>query len=301
MENVERNTLLQNLYEAADIIARAEAASRQYMATLASVRRMRRKREYVNIDDRITTKATDFLRSALFWIILAPFVLFLLLGTLASFATGNMTPGLFLRLVLLVVMIGVPVHIIRKNKKIKRTQARSARDQQGRAQTVLLNAQIDEENAKIEAENAVIIKQAEALAEEIAQIQALADQRLTWYPRDYCYSHAVRYFISTVENYRADTIKEAVNLYIEELRHQEHMEKLDTQNMLTAANLYTNQQIHAAIKENTAAIHQEGDRIVGAINLNTDAVYQNTDAIYRAGQQISGNLKDIHNTLKKWR
>lgn len=301
MENDGRNILLQNQYEAADIISRAEAASRQYCATLERVRGMRRKREYVNIDDRITTKLADFLRNILFLIVLAPIMLVLLLGMLVRFAAGRMTPQFFLRVVLAVVIVTVPVHILRKNGKKNRTKARSIKNQQGREQTAIQNAQIDKENAQIEAENAVIIKQAEALAEEMAQIQALADQRLTWYPRDYCYSHAVRYFINAVENYRADTIKEAVNLYIEELRHREHMEKLDTQNMLTAANLYMNQQIHAAIRENTAAVHQEGSRITGAINRNTDAIFQNTDAVSQAGQRVSGAINDLHDTIKKWR
>lgn len=76
MGNEGRNVLLRNLYEAADIIDRAEAASRQYNATLQSVKRMRRKREYVNIDERVTTKLGDLLRNVIFWIVLAPIVLF---------------------------------------------------------------------------------------------------------------------------------------------------------------------------------------------------------------------------------
>lgn len=211
-----------------------------------------------------------------------------------------MTPGFFLSIVLTVAMIAVPGHMIRKKGKQNRTKKRSVKDQQGRAQTAIQNAQIDEENAKIEAENAVIIKQAEALANEMEQIQALANQRLTWYPRNYCYSHAVRYFISAVENFRADTIKEAVNLYVEELRHREHMDKLDTQNMLTAANLYMSTRIHEAIQENTAAVHDEGGRITGAINKNTEAVFGNTDAVRQAGEQVSGAVNDLHNTIKKW-
>lgn len=76
MGNEGRNVLLRNLYEAADIIDRAEAASRQYNATLQSVKRMRRKREYVNIDERVTTKLGDLLRNVILWIVLAPIVLF---------------------------------------------------------------------------------------------------------------------------------------------------------------------------------------------------------------------------------
>ena len=211
-----------------------------------------------------------------------------------------MTAGFFLNIVLTVAIIAVPVHIIRKKGKQNRTKRRSIKDQQGRAQTAIQNAQIEEENAKIEAENAVIIKQAKALANEIEQIQALANQRLlTWYPRDYCYSQAVRYFISTVENYRADTMKEAVNLYIEELRHREHMGKLDTMNMLTAANLYMSTKIHEALEENTRAVHEEGGRITGAIDRNTGAVIQNTGAVSQAGEQISGAINSLHDTIKK--
>ena len=80
---------------------------------------------------------------------------------------------------------------------------------------------------------------------------------------------------------------------------EQHMGKLDTMNMLTAANLYMSTKIHEALEENTRAVHEEGGRITGAIDRNTGAVIQNTGAVSQAGEQISGAINSLHDTIKK--
>ncbi len=284
MGNEERAVLLDNLYDAADIIKQAECTTQKYDDLMHSIKKMRRKREYVNIDDRITTKGIDFLKKLLFWAIIGILVLMIAIGSAGAIATGLSTLSEELTTAAVVL---TPIFVIRmllgKGKKLRRAM----RDQRGREEMAEQNKRIDEENARIEQENGLILQQAKGVEDEMAQVRALFDQRLRgWYPPKYCYSHAVSFFIDAVENYQADTIGAAVNLYVEELRHQEHMQKMDRLNMLTEMNLYTNMAIHEAIRENTAAIHAEGDRITGAIHQNTDAVNQNTNTVYQTGQRV---------------
>ena len=303
MENEERAVLLDNLYAAAAIIKKAEDTTQAYNDLMSRIKRMRRKREYVDIDKRITTKGIDFLKKVIFWVIAAPLILIFAIGAVLSVTSGNMSMSTLLRgLFSILIIIVIPIYLIRKIMGKGKTYWRAMRDQRGREATAEKNRQIDEENARIEAENALILQQAEVVEQEMAQVRALADQRLKgWYPPKYCYSHAVNYFISAVENYQADTIGAAVNLYIEEMRHQEHMEKMDTLNMLTAMNLFTNMQIRDAIHENTAAIHAEGDRITGAIHQNTNAVHQNTNAVYQTGQRVVDAANKVSDSFNRMR
>lgn len=278
MENEERKILLNNLYCAADIIKKAEDTTQAYNDLMRKIKGMRKKLVYVDIDKRVTTKGIDLLKKVSFWIIAAPLILIFAIGALLSITSGHMSISSLLGVL---VVILVPVYLIRKVLGKGKTYWRAKRDQHGREATAEKNKRIEEENAKIEEENALILQEAKVVEEEMEQVRALADQQLKgWYPPKYCYSHAVNYFIGAVENYQADTIGAAVNLYVEEMRHQEHMKKMDTLNMLTAMNLFTNMQIHSAIRENTAAIHAEGNRITGAIHQNTDAIFQNTTRFF---------------------
>lgn len=303
MGNEDRIILLNNLYGAADIIKKAEDTTQAYNDLMSRIKGMRRKLVYVDIDKRITTKGIDLLKKVIFWVIAAPLILIFAISTLLSVTSGYMsTSALLQRLFGVLLVVVIPVYLIRKLMGKGKTYRRAMKDQRGREATAEKNKRIEEENAKIEAENALILQEAEVVEEEMAQVRALADQQLKgWYPPKYCYSHAVNYFISAVENYQADTIGAAVNLYIEEMRHQEHMEKMDTLNMLTAMNLYTNMQIRDAIQENTAAIHAEGDRITNAIHQNTNAVNQNTNAVYQTGQWVVNAVNKVGDSVDRIR
>lgn len=263
MENEEHKILLNNLYCAADIIKRAEDTTKAYNDLMRKIKEMRKKLVYVDIDKRATTKGLALLKKVSFWVIAAPVILIFAIGGLLAVTSGNMSISALLSGVLIIV---IPVYLIRKVLGKGKTYWRAKRDQHGREKTAEKNKIIEEENAKIEEENALILQEAKVVEDEMEQVRALADQKLSgWYPPKYCYSHAVNYFISAVENYQADTIGAAVNLYVEEMRHQEHMKKMDTLNMLTTMNLFTNMEIRSAIQQNTDAIRTAGNRIAGAI------------------------------------
>ena len=97
------------------------------------------------------------------------------------------------------------------------------------------NAQIAASNKNAEAVVAEAIKAAQAknvetvaaledLSEQMDAIsRAWADEVAPWYPMDYATPDACRFMYEALRNYRADTIKEAVNLY-ETHKHQMRME-----------------------------------------------------------------------------
>ena len=65
----------------------------------------------------------------------------------------------------------------------------------------------------------------EALIQQIKEVQKqYTDEISGWYPCDYCYIEAAEFFLNAVKNSRADSIKEAVNLY-EETNHRQRLEE----------------------------------------------------------------------------
>lgn len=140
------------------------------------------------------------------------------------------------------------------------------------------------QNKKISIKNAEITEQNrnsplyEAEIEVIQQIKNIhaqyAREILTWYPNNYCSIDAVKFFIDAVRNFRADNIKEAINLY-EDALHKGRMEyaqqqMLDNQaamielqqlgNMLAVGNMVMQAGTQNAINKNTQAIHEENKK-----------------------------------------
>lgn len=79
------------------------------------------------------------------------------------------------------------------------------------------NTEVDENNAHLQMQYSQTVQQLERLKKE------LFNKTSTWYPREYYTQDAVNFFVSAVENYRADTVKEVVNLY-EKSEHYRRME-----------------------------------------------------------------------------
>lgn len=79
-------------------------------------------------------------------------------------------------------------------------------------------------NEKIDAENLEIQKKEQAVLDNLADVQKVYREQLgSWYPENYCSVDAVQYFYTAIKNFRADNLKEAINLYETSL-HQKRVE-----------------------------------------------------------------------------
>ena len=103
-------------------------------------------------------------------------------------------------------------------------------------------------------------RQIEELSQRVAIVLPHRAAVLSFLPRAYHDLLAVSYMLETVTNGRAETLKEALNAYEEQLRHWELMEEVRQQNMhaqyleQTLDTLYANQ---ARINENLGSISSD--------------------------------------------
>ena len=137
----------------------------------------------------------------------------LLSGT--DFVRKNVGTGLFFLLDKIYLFGAIPVGILcgifvprifmsgikRKNKILKKQ-----------------NEEIMEQNHLVEMAEKDVIERMQAINKQYIK------DVLPWYPSDYCYIDAAESFLHYVRNYRADNIKEAINLYIAEV-HRRRMEQ----------------------------------------------------------------------------
>lgn len=108
-----------------------------------------------------------------------------------------------------------------------------------------MNEKIDTDNQRIVAENENVKAQERAVLNDLQNVQIAYRERVSdWYPDKYCSVDAVEFFYNAVKDYRADNIKEAINLY-ETTLHQRRMEENQKQaikqqklnNLLSAGSL----------------------------------------------------------------
>ncbi len=66
----------------------------------------------------------------------------------------------------------------------------------------------------------------QAIIQEEQKIVSFLEEK--GYPLNYGYPKAVRTFENYLHNYRADSLKECINLFEQEIKHQEHIEELRT-------------------------------------------------------------------------
>lgn len=135
------------------------------------------------------------------------------------------------------------------------------------------NERIIEENKQIVANNEQLRIQEQNTLNDLKQIQILYQERLSsWYPVNYCSVDAAEFFYNTVNNYRADSLKEAINLY-ETYLHQRRVETnqqkaLNQQmlgNLLSAGSLVMQGATLGAINNQTASV-------TGAVNSVNDTL-----------------------------
>lgn len=92
-----------------------------------------------------------------------------------------------------------------------------------------INEKIDADNQQIVAENEQVKAQEQAVLNDLQKVQIAYRERVSyWYPDNYCSVDAVEFFHNAVKNYRADSLKEAINLY-ETALHQRRVENTQKQ------------------------------------------------------------------------
>ena len=138
---------------------------------------------------------------------------------------------------------------------------------------ILKNRSIDKYNKNANEVNAAAHAQEQAALNELQRLQALYRERLaSWYPDSYCSLDAAEFFYNVISNYRADNLKEAINLY-ETTLHQRRVEDNQQQalkqqklnNLLAIGNI-------AMQGATLGAINNQSASMQNAINQNTDAI-----------------------------
>lgn len=93
----------------------------------------------------------------------------------------------------------------------------------------IINQRIDAKNQEIMTYNETIQAREQAVLDDLHRVQMAYRERLGhWYPEKYCSVDAAEFFRDMVKNYRADNLKEAINLY-ETTLHQRRVEKTQKQ------------------------------------------------------------------------
>ncbi|MBO6137292.1 MAG: hypothetical protein J6O71_01645 [Lachnospiraceae bacterium] len=129
------------------------------------------------------------------------------------------------------------------------------------------------------------------------------DDLVKSFPPDYCYSYAVGKIISYIQNLRADSLKEAINLfedeeyknkmYAEQRKQTEFAKISAAANIQTAYNTGLIADYSRQIVENTADIAQSNRMI--AANTRATAEYSRAAAAYSA--QGAANIKNIRDRV----
>ncbi|MGN1420391.1 MAG: hypothetical protein ACI4XC_02610 [Eubacterium sp.] len=267
-----REETLQKLYIAQDIIYRAEELTQRYNDTKDKILNLQ---TFTKIEDLKAPSLTKKIGKTILQFNIGLVIIWFVyrycehfskfFNSLVSFNTISLPRDTknFIIDTLIVVSVISAGHIIRKMRKKK--YARINEQEQMR---------VNEENEKIMAYNEQINEEVKMINQEMIELRSIADEELYWYPRNYCYSEAVNYFINAIQNFRADCLKEAINLYVEELRHRQLMaqqqqianqqyeiaKQQKINNVLSTANLFANLGTISAVNQNTTAVNSAAEK-----------------------------------------
>lgn len=145
---------------------------------------------------------------------------------------------------------------------------------------ILRNRAVNNYNQMATEGNEAAQIQEQSALKELQKLQIVYQERLaSWYPENYCCLDAAEFFYDAIKNYRADNLKEAVNLY-ETTLHQRRVEDNQKQairqqklnNLLTIGNLAMQTATLGAINNQTASMQNAMNDQTSAINRNTDAL-----------------------------
>ena len=123
----------------------------------------------------------------------------------------------------------------------------------------LATQKYEELKVDFEEKNKILEDEINRLREELDAFLAENKKHLEFLPVDYQTVHAVGFMLKAVQNLRADTLKEAINLYDQELKHLEAMavaerQRLQNENMIYAMQLLNRNM--ESMSENQARANQ---------------------------------------------
>ena len=127
-----------------------------------------------------------------------------------------------------------------------------------RMHNIKRNKQVDKDNLKIKELKKTIEIRKKELKEEYASVQKKIDRYLgDWYPKGYEKSSIAAYFYQVIENGRARTLGDAINLYEEECyRRRQREENAQILDELEKQSFKQNVQIVQSMAE-TAALSEQ--------------------------------------------
>lgn len=205
------------------------------------------------------------------------FVIYMLLCLYIVF-----TSKITIAIILTLIMIAASIYVVIKAVKKK-------------------NEKIAEDNAKIAEYNASVQQEYDETVKELDQLKNdLYTQSGYWYPKDYYSLEAVNFFLTAVQNYKADSIKESVLLFddtqykSEMLNSQRAIQRMSEQQLINQDAMI--KQLKFANVLNVANLALQIGTI-GAINDNTSAVNANTYATKSAASKTVSAINDASSNI----
>lgn len=177
------------------------------------------------------------------------------------------------------------------------------------------NQKVETVNMDISRQNSELQAQYDAVTERLAKLKKeMYGNTSSWYPKSYYSLSAVDFFISAVENYRVDSVKEMVNLFEstedqkrmlqtqqeinnsmrQQVLNQEQIKKeLRYANVMNMANLFMQAGTQDAIRANTDAVHAT----TNAVNRSADRIVDASNRIANSTDKATEALKNIWKKL----
>lgn len=202
-----REELLQSLYGAKKIIEQAEEITRRYQATK---NKLQPKRPEGPVGPGIVQNTGKYVLAGLG----IAFAVFMAIMSVAIMGYGQRSWDIAVSMAgfFLLVIVGI-VLMLRNNRKYWEEVNENRK------------IVIAKQNEQIARYNAEVQREAEEINREMMEIREIAGQRLNgWYPPDYMYSEAAAFFIGAIQNFKANNMQEAVNLFDKKLYEDEQLE-----------------------------------------------------------------------------
>lgn len=163
------------------------------------------------------------------------------------------------------------------------------------------NQKIEQENIETEQYNAEVQRQYDETVQELTKLKNdLYSQSGSWYPKDYYSLEAASFFLSAIENYKADNMKELVLLFDDTQYKSQMLASQHAIQAMSAQQLINQQEMIKQLKFanvlNIANIALQATTI-GAVKANTAAVNSNTAATYSAANQTTTAIGNATNSL----
>ena len=150
-------------------------------------------------------------------------------------------------------------------EKNRRIAAYNKAEKEKERQAAQINQEIARRNAQIKQDNERRLAHYRSRVqvwekEQRRRIRSLTEELLeltaSWYPRDYYSMYAVDHFLALVENFRADTVKEMVNLFETDEYHRNMLQKQSELGDLLQETQETIRTINRNLERNRSSMKQ---------------------------------------------